>query len=230
MKENTTGILLQGDIRGWTIPIIEEYQSTFPDSEILLSTWNNEDISKITCDVVQTELPDSTQPYTSSKNYQIIGCQKGLKKMKSDIVLKTRADLFVHNPNIFKLFLAENDKEKIMYAHAGLMKEFREYWISDFCQLSSRNTLSTFWNSMPLHGGDNNMAAEEYFTRNYLFKTKEDSRSWGVIHDEYFIRKSYHEDFQIEFEKYVNNEFYQDLLVKASEECEINSSIIYPTK
>ena len=26
MKENTTGILLQGDIRGWTIPIIEEYQ------------------------------------------------------------------------------------------------------------------------------------------------------------------------------------------------------------
>ena len=74
------------------------------------------------------------------------------------------------------------------------------------------------------------MAAEEYFTRNYLFKTKEDSRPWGITHDEYFIRKSYHEDFQIEFEKYVNNEFYQDLLVKASEECEINSSIIYPTK
>jgi|TARA_B110000495_G_scaffold54076_1_gene45418 hypothetical protein len=230
MEKITTGILLQGDIREWTIPIIEEYQNTFPNSEILLSTWNNEDISKITCDVVQTKLPKSTQPYTSSKNYQIIGCQNGLKEMKSDIILKTRADLFVHNPNIFKIFLSENSKNKIMYAHSGLMKEFRQYWISDFCQLSSKDTLSTFWDLMPLHDGSDNIAAEQYYTKNYLLKIKEDSRSWGSVHDEYFIRKSYHEDFQIEFEKYAKNEFYQNLLVNASEESEVNTSIVYPTK
>ena len=86
MKDSTTGILLQGDIREWTIPIIEEYQNTFPDSEILLSTWDNEDVSKITCNVVQTKLPESTQPYKSSKNYQIIGCQKGLKEMKRKMI------------------------------------------------------------------------------------------------------------------------------------------------
>ena len=80
-KELTTGILLQGNIRNWTIPVIEEYQQIFPNSEIVLSTWNNEDISKIPCRVIQSKIPEPTRPYTSSKNYQTIGCQNGLKIM-----------------------------------------------------------------------------------------------------------------------------------------------------
>ena len=230
LKEVTTGILLQGDIREWTIPIIEEYQNTFPNSEILLSTWDNEDISKISCNVVQTKLPEPTQPYRSSKNYQIIGCQMGLKEMKSDIILKTRPDLFVHNPNIFKMFLLENSEDKIMYAHSGLMKEFREYWITDFCQLSSRDILSTYWNSMPLHDGSNNIAAEEYFTKNYVLKIKEDLRPWKITHDLYFIKKRYHEDFQIEFEKYVNKKMYQDELFRVSLEETSDKFIVYPSE
>jgi len=230
LKEITTGILLQGDIREWTIPIIKEYQNTFPNSEILLSTWDNEDVSKIPCNVVQTKLPEDVQQYRSSKNYQIIGCQTGLKEMKSDIILKTRPDLFVHNSNIFEIFLSENSKEKIMYPHSGLMKEFREYWISDFCQLSSRDTLSTYWDLMPLHDGSNNMSAENYFTKNYVLKIKEDLRPWKITHDQYFIKKRYHEDFQIEFEKYVNKRMYQDELFRASMEKTSDNSIVYPSK
>ena len=230
MGEITTGILLQGDIRSWTIPIIEEYQQNFPDSEIVLATWNNDHVSNIPCKVIQGELPELPSQYKSPKNYQIEGAKNGLKKMKSDIILKTRTDIFVHNPNIFKMFLAENAKEKIMYPHSGLMKEFRKYWITDFCQLSSRDTLSTYWNLMPLHDGSNNMAAEEYFTRNYVLKIKEDSRPWEITHDVYFIRRRYHEDFQIEFEKYVNKVDYQDGLVRASTEKTIDSSIVYPSK
>ena len=216
LKETTTGILLQGDIRSWTIPIIEEHQQNFPDSEIVLSTWDNEDVSNIPCKVIQTNIPEATNPYKSSKNYQIIGSQSGLKAMKSDVILKTRTDMFIHNPNIFKIFLAENAEEKIMYPHSGLMKEFGDYWITDFCQLSSRKTLLNYWNLMPLHDGSNNEAVEKYLTRNYLLNILNDDGSWNLMHNKYFIRKRFHEDFQIEFEKYVYREYYQKALVTAS--------------
>jgi hypothetical protein len=229
LKDITTGILLQGDIRGWTIPIIEEYQANFPDSEIVFSTWENEDVSKIPCKVIQSKIPEETHPYKSTKNYQIIGCRNGLEEMKSDIILKTRSDVFVHNPNIFKIFLAENFKEKIMYPSLELIKESRDYWINDYCQVSSKETLQNYWDLMPLHDGRNNLTVEGYLTRNYVLQIKNDYSPWKIAHDKYFIKKRYHEDFQIEFEKVVMNEYYQDDLVRG---CAENSTeeIIYPTK
>jgi len=229
LNEITTGILLQGNIRGWTIPIIEEYQMSFPDSEIVFSTWDNEDVSKIPCKVIQSKIPEETHPYKSTKNYQIIGCRNGLKEMKSDIILKTRSDVFVHNPNIFKIFLAENAKDKIMYPHLGLMKEFRDYYLNDFCQLSSKETLLNFWNLMPLHDGRDNLSVEGYLIRNYIINIKKDFRPWKTTHDQYFIRKRYHEDFQIEFEKVATIRLYQDDLVLWSAKNVINNSIVYPS-
>jgi len=216
LKETTIGILLQGDIRRWTIPIIEEHQQNFPDSEIVLSTWDDVDVSEIPCKVIQNNIPEVTHPYKSSKNYQIIGSRGGLKVMKSDIILKTRTDIFVHNPNIFKIFLAENGEEKIMYPHSGLIKEFQDYLITDFCQLSSRKTLLNYWNLMPLHDGEKRIPPEEYFTKNYVLNILNDDGPWNLTHDKYFIRKRYHEDFQIEFAKYVYSELHQKALMTAS--------------
>ncbi len=227
LKETTIGILLQGNVRGWTIPIIEEHQQNFPDSEIVLSTWDNEDISDVPCKVVQTKVPEPTQPYKSSKNYQIIGSRCGLKSMKSDIILKTRTDIFIHNPNIFKIFFSENTEKKIMYAHLGLVKEFRDYWINDFCQLSSKETLLNFWNLMPLHDGSDNEAVEKYLTRNYLKNESNNDISWNKIHDKYFIRKRFYEDFQIEFEKFTYLESYQDNLLSAASEDPDDKLIFY---
>lgn len=231
MEKNTTGILLQGNIRGWTIPIIEEYQQNFPDSEIVLSTWNNEDVSNITCKVIQSDLPEfgsNTSVFNNirSNNYQIIGSRNGLKEMKSNIILKIRTDMFVHNPNIFKIFLAENVEDKIMYPHSGWLKESKDYWISDIAQLSTKDTLSNYWDSMPLHDGQKRIPPEEYFTKNYVLNVKKDYRSWKITHDVYFIRKRYHEDFQIEFEKY-QIEKYQNFLLTASAENIIDHSNIY---
>lgn len=228
MKNLSTGILLQGDVRSWTVPIIEEYIKNFPESEILLATWKNEDVSKIPCNVVKETLPKPVTPFNSSKNFQIIGCRKGIKEINADIILKVRTDFFVHNPEIFHMFLEENSHEKIMYPHSGLIKEYREYWITDFCQLSSKETLLEYWDHMPLHDGKQIIAAEEFFTRNYILNTKKDTRPWREIHDEYFIKKRYHEDFQIEFHKYVNLRDYQDELTRASAETNIESQIIYP--
>lgn len=217
MKEYTTGILLQGRKENWTIPIIEEYQQNFPDSEIVVSTWDYEDVSDIPCKVIQTKLPETTHPYESTKNYQIIGCRNGLKEMTSDIILKTRTDMFVHNPNIFEIFLAENT-EKIIFPYCGFAKESRDYWIADYAQLSTRKTLLNYWNLMPLHDGTTNEAVEKYVTRNYVLKIKNDDRPWDIVRDEYFLEKRYHEDFQIEFEKYAYLESHQDYVLSASME------------
>jgi hypothetical protein len=231
-KEFTTGILLQGDIRNWTIPVIEEYQQNFPNSEIVLSTWNDEDISRIPCRVIQSKIPEPTYPYTSTKNFQIIGSQSGLKTMKSDIILKIRTDMFVHNSNIFNIFFQEHSLDKIMYSHSGFPKEFGDYWISDFVQLSSRKTLVNYWDNMKLDDGSIStsvLPVESHLTKYYVCNIQNDNRPWNVVHDEYFIRKRYYEDFQMEFEKFVYRESYQDDIMRASSGADMHSeSVILP--
>ncbi|KER07005.1 WavE lipopolysaccharide synthesi protein [Marine Group I thaumarchaeote SCGC AAA799-E16] len=220
------GILMQGNIRKWTAPIINEFHSLFPDAEIVLSTWNDENVSDIPCTVIQNKPPVPTHPYKTTKNNQIIGCQNALKEMKSDTILKCRPDAFIHNPDIFKIFWSENSSQKIMYPSIGIGAESREYWITDWAQLSSRETLEEFWNSIPLDDGSQYIPAEQYFTRHYVLDVKKDNDPWKVVHDRYFIRKNYYLDFQMELERFVNVESYQELLNTAYE---VDDPIKYPS-
>lgn len=215
MSKLTTGILLQGRISDWTKAIIEEYKMNFPESEILLQTFSD-NISDIPCKVIQSKNPKPTSPYQSTINFQIIGSQEGLKNMNAEIIMKCRSDFFVHNSNIFEVFLKENMYEKIMYAEFGLKKEKQEYWISDFCQLSKKEVLLDFWENIDLDDGKYSVDTEMWLIRNYILKNKKDKRPWNVIKDEYFFPKGYHEDFQIEFEKFVKFKHYQDDLLEHS--------------
>ena len=216
MNNPTTGILLQGRISRWTIPIIKEFQKNFPDSEIVLSTWYNENIIDIPCKIIQSEIPKPTSPIRSTKNYQIIGCRNGLNAMHADIILKCRSDQFIHNPKIFEIFQRENAFHKIMYPHLGVRKGSRDYWIEDFCQLSSRETLLDYWNLMPLDNGRYESPVEIWLTKNYVLKIKKDYRPWSITKNEYFIEKNYHDDFQIEWEKIVYIVHYRETLFRES--------------
>jgi len=215
LSKLTTGILLQGRISDWTKAIIEEYKMNFPESEILLQTFSD-NISDIPCKVIQSKNPKPTSPYQSTINFQIIGSQEGLKNMNAEIIMKCRSDFFVHNSNIFEVFLKENMYEKIMYAEFGLKKEKQEYWISDFCQLSKKEVLLDFWENIDLDDGKYSVDTEMWLIRNYILKNKKDKRPWNVIKDEYFFPKGYHEDFRIEFEKFVKFKHYQDDLLEHS--------------
>jgi hypothetical protein len=73
---------------------------------------------------------------------------------------------------------------------------------------------------MPLHDGSTNEPVETFLTKNYVVNILKDNHPWNMTHDKYFIRKRYHEDFQIEFERYVYNKWYQDALLTASLEDE----------
>ena len=108
------GILIQGSITEWTPHIINEYKENFSEAEILLSTWNNENIEDINCDLIQLEKPGKTSPHESNINFQIKGAVEGLKEMKSDTILKTKTNQFIHNRKIFEMYREKCNPEKIM--------------------------------------------------------------------------------------------------------------------
>ena len=103
MASNEFGILLQGRVSSWTNDIINEYKKNFPNAEIVFSTWKNENVDGINCKVIQSEKPSPTYPHSSNINLQIIGSREGLKEMSSEVILKCRSDIFIHNKNIFKV-------------------------------------------------------------------------------------------------------------------------------
>lgn len=212
MSDLKTGILLQGRVSDWTRRIIEEYKINFPESEIVLQTFS-EDISEIPCNVIQSTSPEPTYPFQSTINYQVKGCQEGLKNMNADVVMKCRSDFFVHNPDIFDVFLKENTREKIMYAEFDLKKEEQDYWIADFAQVSYLETLLEFWNNLPFDDGKANVDTEIWLAKNYVVKTKKDTRPWSSIKHKYFFPKGYHNIFQIEWEKIIKYKHYQDDLL-----------------
>ena len=188
------GILLQGAVNDWTKKIIEEYQQNFPDSHILLSTWNTENTTDISCDIIKLEPPNDT----SHINHQIIGSREGLKKINSEIIMKCRTDQFIHNKEIFQIFENGCSKNKIMISNFPTFTNV-DYWTSDLCQIGHRETLLDFWNSIQLFDGSWNPIPEIYFTANYIIKGKKDLRPWSETIKEYFYVKDYKNDFQIEW-------------------------------
>ena len=96
------GILIQGSITEWTPHIINEYKENFPEAEILLSTWNNENIGDINCDLIQLEKPEKTtsdeDSSTRFKNVEYQGYN-----LDNPFVLKSE-DAFILDENDIKRY------------------------------------------------------------------------------------------------------------------------------
>lgn len=197
----TLGILIQGKVSEWTKDIIHEYTKIFSTAEIIFSTWEGENLENIECDVVQSKLPPVPKSHPNTANYQIAGCQAGLKNLHSDIIMKCRSDQFIHNKNIFELFLQSCPPEKIMVPELGTASKIIEYRTSDFCQIGYRKILLDYWNKIPLYTGNPWEEAAKYLTKHYVLNVKNDHEPWELTMRKYFFIKRFHEDFQIEWEK-----------------------------
>ena len=212
------GILLQGPVSEWTIDIVNEYKENFEDTVILLSTWTSENITNVACDYIQIEPPEPTYPHNSNINHQILGAKKGINKIDADVVLKTKTDQFIHNNQIFDIFEKNCPKHKIMttdlLSTIGIGVDDKDYRISDFCQLATKNVLQDYWNNIPLFDGSYAIAPEVYLTKNYVVNFKKDSRPWNEIMNEYFFIRDYHKDFKIEFQKFFEDDAKQDWFEK----------------
>jgi len=211
------GILLQGVVTEWTADIINEYQENFEDIAILLSTWTNQNVDNITCDYIQIEPPEPTYPHNSNINNQILGVKRGINKIDADVILKTKTDQFIHNNQIFDIFEKNCLKHKIMTDNLISWRN-REYRISDFCQVATKKVLEDYWYNMPFYDGSYAIAPEVYLTKNYVVNFKKDIGPWNNIIDKYFCLKDYFTDFDIEFEKFANNEQKQEWLMKTVNE------------
>ena len=204
MPNHKYGILLQGRVSLWLKDIITEYKSNFPEAHIVLSTWNTEDVSKIDCDIIQSELPVSTYPHSNTTNHQIIGVNAGLKKINAEIILKCRTDQFIHNKKIFELFNDNCPLDKIMIPDLGTTLD-DDYRASDFCQLATSKILNKFWNNITFYDGKYAISPEIYLAKNYVVNFMKNTKPWNKIMNEYFHIMKYHSDFQIEFEKFYSN-------------------------
>jgi len=207
-------ILMQGAISKWTPDIVNEYLVRFPDARILLSTWTTENIDKIDCEVIQLEPPGITKPHKSTVNYQIVGTTEGLKKINESIIMKCRADQFIHNSEIFEIFEKECPKEKIMIPNQGTYETIN-FRTSDLCQIATKKILNDYWSSIPLFDGKKHIDSALYMTQNYITKIRGDDRPWATILQKYFFVKDVHDIFQIEWEKLNKLEEYQDIYKRA---------------
>ena len=216
------GILVQGSITEWTYDIIEEHKVNFPDCDIVLSTWDNEDISSFSCKIVKTKQPKTSLPYNSNINFQITGARAGLKKINADIIMKCRTDQFVHNSDIFQIYEKSCKVDQIMVPYEGLFIEKHDYFISDMCQIAKHDLLNEYWNSMPEFDGSYAISPEVYFTKNYVINLMDDKSLWRDVITKYFCLKGFHEHFQIEWEQMTKFEGYQ----KSKEKWAINNEII----
>jgi len=192
---------MQGPISDWTKNIVKEYEANFPYAKILLSTWSNENIDDITCETIQVNPPDPTQPFRSNVNHQKVGALAGLNKMQCEIIMKCRPDQFIHNKNIFKIYEKSCPKNKIMIPNY-LTLESIDYFASDFCQIATKETLVDYWNSIKDYDGSFQMIHPEiYLASNYILRGKHDPSPWKSCLKKYYYVKDYQSGFQIEWKK-----------------------------
>jgi len=195
------GILLQGGISSWTNKIVDEYLQNFPEAEILISTWTDQNIDHLPCESIQMDPPPQTTPFNSTVNHQKVGTLAALEKMDCDLIMKCRTDQFVHNKDIFRLYEASCAPNKIMIPNYVTLDTV-DYFASDLCQMGTKDVLLHYWNSIAFFDGTYHIIHPEiYLTANYIIKGKKDVRPWkSCLHDHYYV-KDYKKDFQIEWEK-----------------------------
>ena len=199
MARNSIGILLQGAVTDWSERIVTEYQENFPDAEILYSTWKTQNVENITCDVLQLDEPENV-PSSFHINHSVKGALEGLKKMNADVIMKCRTDQVIHNKHIFELYEQSHSKNKIMIPNFVTFDDI-DYWASDICQVSTREILLEYWNSIEYFDGTIIPHVEIYLATNYILHAKKDLSPWKEVLGKYFYVKDFVKDFQIEWLK-----------------------------
>ena len=104
LEYDDVSIIIRGKISDWTSDIVEEYKSKFINSEIIVSTWDNEDTQNIFCTVVKSKEPKMPFPHKSTLNHQVILAKEGLKKASKNLIMVCRIDQFYSWSKYFYIF------------------------------------------------------------------------------------------------------------------------------
>ena len=157
------GIVVQGPIRhenSFTLKTIEMYLHNFPDTPIILSTWDDEEIEAFrliagknsNLHIIVQKKPQN--PSVSNINLQISSTLSGLKKLKTlkkRYAIKTRTDQCMFDSlaivKLISRYKTDPDQQKIIILSLGSFL-FRPYGASDFFQFGLIELLEEYW-SLP---------------------------------------------------------------------------------
>lgn len=159
--EKNTAIIIQGPIareRSFTLETIKTYKKIFLGSPIILSTWDDEDVSKfkdLGIEIILNQKPE--QPGISNINYQIISTFNGIKAAKKSnpaYILKTRTDqriynekTIIHFKNLIKTFpigSGKRSKGRIIGVDMNTFK-YRPYSLSDMVLFGFTEDMTNYW-------------------------------------------------------------------------------------
>jgi WavE lipopolysaccharide synthesis len=139
-----------------SLPSLRE---NFPDAEIILSTWEGEDISGIKADkIVISKLPEAFPDINKSVrnfNRQLLSTNRGLEQATRKYILKTRTDLIFTSANFCEI---SSKKEGSIFLKPLTMPSmvFRNhtkipflFHPSDVVQFGLREDVLDFWNVPP---------------------------------------------------------------------------------
>jgi hypothetical protein len=159
---NRIAIVIQGPINhseSFTFNTVKHYFANFSNIQIILSTWNDEDLSQFrifqenpSFHIVRSVKPEFSGMFNI--NLQIISTLEGVKKARNlgcDYVIKTRTDqAFLNHKTLNHLWLLRNNycqgnAESRIVALSRNTFLYRLYGISDMFLFGRIEDLELFW-------------------------------------------------------------------------------------
>ena len=99
-----------GDNLRSTSHICKKIRTLFPESKIIVSTWQNSDLSNIDCDVIlENEDPgpvlQNSQDICNNVNRMIVSSLQGIRAVDTEYAVKMRTDSYVNSDAFIRLYI-----------------------------------------------------------------------------------------------------------------------------
>lgn len=201
-KLKKTGIVIQGQIvEKITLKICKRYKELYPETKIVLSTWQNQNSSDLECirnmgiEVLESAIPENAGP--ANVNLQIKSTLSGIvycKSLQCEYILKNRSDVLLSSDSFLENFytlisnFSELNNKIVIPSYNSFL--FRLYSPSDQIQFGKLNDLEEFWNSPPVEKDTQDFRfAESYLVRSYLTRSKREIKN--TIEDSLLVLRDY---------------------------------------
>ncbi len=189
-KENTT-LLIQGNCYNeWTSNYIEEYKKDF--NNIILSTWDNEEINPSGIQVIKNSPPQIEGP--GNVNYQIKSSLEGCKMVTTEYVIKVRTDILIKDPKNWLSFFSTHEKPKRLFV-LGLSR-FIHFSPRDQIWAGTKEDMLNLFNVPYIEANYppsiNNLYPEIYLGATYCSKFNENIKIFLEKPEEYLLSQNPH--------------------------------------
>ncbi len=195
------GIVIQGPVvKGKTIDFCNFTRATYPEALIVVSTWDDEDISSFkglrgpNFHIIQSRKPEFAGP--SNINLQIVSSRAGieyLEKLGCTHLLKTRTDIFLANAQFLNYLIwakGKGESNAIVFSSFNSFL-FRLFSVSDQVMFGNTRDIADFWKLNLVRPETSISIPEVHLFREYLksqkFKPEENLNSYLSALEEFAV-------------------------------------------